>query len=483
MASDDGWIESITKRNDWLHPFGSDQAPVVVAALDPRTLEICSAIRGLCSGKRRQIVAIGSSGSGKSLLLAALIAEADQAGLSVRTVSSTTNSEGVLRDLARGDIELLVVNRLDELTQGVRSAIIDNRSRCAAGILATAERLSTAALSRLTDPSDLVALLLPLEERHGDVLAIAQLLWPDLCGIESDLIGNCNDSAVQSLCRGPHPQGVTSLRAALAQLADALIADGSLQEGSFRRQVESRDMDDALFAVYRSGYSVPSATSPSAVIVVEGTTDVTYLTAAAECAEQAWHRDLLDGCELRASGEDRSGGASDVWHRLIELRANVTESVGLFDNDRPGRRAYNHARDQGLSVELLPAEFDRLRLDQDDRSIEIEDLLDTAILDRFFVEHPDVAPEEVRWRNGAWRIVPRGEDKADVADWVSAAMTVEDCERMVYLLCIIRRRLGMPVPRDDLDVWRGDLSRSLHDAPLGMLARFTESGTENMREP
>lgn len=473
MTSDDDRDLPVPPSGDWRHAFGSEESPVVIAALDPRTVGICDAIRGLCSGRRQQIVAIGPAGSGKSLLLSALIAEAAEAGLPLHSVSPTTEAAGVLRDLARGEVGLLVVHRLDELSAGVRSAVLENRSRCSTGIIATAERVTAATLSALADPHDLVAHLAPLEDRAADVPVIAQLLWPDLCAAESDLIGNCNAAAVESLIRGPHPQGVTSLRAALAQLADALIADSSLQEGRFRRHVEGRDVDDALFAVYRSQYSVPAATSPAAVIVVEGSTDAAYLNAAAHCAERAWAWQLLDGCEVRPSGDERSGGADAVWQRLTELRASIAESVGLFDNDQPGRRAYNRARDQALLVELLPAEFDRLRLDSEDRSVEIEDLLDTAILDRFFMEHPTFEPEEVRWRNGQWRIVPRGEDKGDVADWVSTAMDVEHCERIVYVLCALRRRLGMPIPREDLDLWRADLSRPLNEAGPSLLARLS----------
>ena len=472
MTSDDDPILPII-NSDWRHAFGSEESPVVIAALDPRTVGICDAIRGLCSGRRQQIVAIGPPGSGKSLLVSALIAEASEARLPLRSVSPTTDAAGVLRDLARGEVGLLVVHRLDELTAGVRSAVLANRTRCSIGILATAEIVTAATLSALTDPDDLVAHLAPLEERAADVPAIAQVLWPGVCGAESDLIGNCNDDAVESLSRGPHPQGVTSLRGALAQLADALIADGSLQEGRFRRQVESRDIDDALFAVYRSQYSVPAATSPAAVIVVEGSTDAAYLTAAAQCAERAWRWQLLDGCEVRPSGDERSGGADAVWQRLTELRASIAESVGLFDNDQPGRRAYDRARDQALLVELLPAEFDRLRLYPEDRTVEIEDLLDSSILDRFFMEHPTIEPEEVRWRNGAWRIVPKGEDKGNVADWVSTAMEVEDCERIIYVLCVLRRRLGMAIPHDDLDLWRMDLARPRGESAPRMLTRLS----------
>jgi hypothetical protein len=62
----------------------------------------------------------------------------------------------------------------------------------------------------------------------------------------------------------------------------------------------------------------------------------------------------------------------------------------------------------------------------------------------------DLRPEELRWRGGAWRVVPRGTDKDVVTKWIAEHMSLEDYERRIYLLCVPQRRLGMPIPRDDL---------------------------------
>lgn len=460
----------------WQYLFGSQEAPVIIAALDPRTAEICTALRSLFAGRRQRLLVVGPPGSGKSLFVAALLAEADQQGVPVRTLTPTTDSESVLQALARGKIGLLAVNRIDELTHGVRSAIIQNRARCSVGLLATAEQLSAATQSVLVDEEDFVASILGLEERSADVVVISQLLWPGICGEQSDLVGNCDDEAILSLCRGPHPRGVSSLRAALTQLADALIASGSMQDGLFRRQVEGHDIDDAVLAVYRAEYAAPASTSARAVIVLEGSTDVTYLMAASECATRAWGWQLLEGCELRAAGKDRSGGANSVWQRLIELRATSAECVGLFDNDKVGRREYSTARDQGLQVELLPAEFDRLRLDHEDRSVEVEDLLGLSVLDRFYDAHPNFNPEEIRWRNGAWRLVPSGQDKAIIAEWTAHEIHIGDCERLVYVLCVLRKRLGLAIPRSDLDGWRAELARGIPEVIAAVLTRLDLDG-------
>lgn len=445
---------------------------MIVAAMDPVTVEICLNLRRVFSGRPIRLFVSGPVGAGKSLFIAALLAEAEEKRVPVRTLSPTTESEPILRDLARGNIGLLAVNRLDQLSPSVRTAVLQNRSRCAVGMLATAEHLSATTLSTLGDESDIVANVSGLEQRQADTLAISQLLWPGLCGEESDLIGNCLEEAAESLCRGPYPEGATSLRFVLAQLADALISSERLQGGEFRRQIEGRDIDRAVLATYRANYAAPQPISSDAVVVVEGSTDVTYLRTAAELAlqERGWR--LLDGCELRAAGLDRGGGAKAVWQRLIELRATSVDCVGLFDNDKVGRRECGIARDQTLQVELLPAEFDRLRLDNEERALEVEDLLSLAILDRFFAEHPGLDPEEIRWRNGSWRIVPQGNDKAVVAEWMASEMRIEDCERLVYVLCVLRKSLGLPLPIENLDKWRSELARSVPEAIEAVIARF-----------
>jgi hypothetical protein len=268
-------------------------------------------------------------------------------------------------------VGLLGVDELDQLSSGIRSAVLENRGLCAAGLFVTAEQLSAVTLASLTDDNDMIMEIPPLEQREADVLVIAQLLWPDICGAESDLLDNCSDEAAENLCRGPYYEGVTSLRSALEQLANALISSGDLLDGEFRRSVEAQDISHAVLASVRAQDSRPSLTPAPAVVIVEGSTDVMYLVRAAQLAESELGWRLLDEFEFRAAGEGRSGGARAAWRRLIELVAESVDCLGLFDNDEVGRKEAAAGKDLGLQIELLPAEFDRLALVPEHRTVEI----------------------------------------------------------------------------------------------------------------
>src|SRR6266540_253993 len=393
------WREELADPARWRHQFGSPEAPVVVAALDRETLEAIAAIREVLSGRGVRAFVVGPTGVGKSVLLGALISEATARNYSITIVSATTDPSA-LRAVAQGSVQLLVINRLDELSASVRRAIRDNRGRCSVGVVASAESLS----------------------------------------------------------KGPYLYGVNSLRGALEQLADALITSGDLRGGEFRRLIEARDIADALLASIRGQHQAAWGVAVDAVIVVEGSTDATYLSAAASLAEQVWGWKLLDGCQLLPAGEERRGGAGAVWRRLFELSGRSVECVGLFDNDDVGRREYAMARRQNLRAELLPAEFDRLRLPDEHRCLEIEDLLCLRILDRFYRVHPHSEPEEVRLRvGGLRRVAPQGADKESLAEWASREMVLEECERLIYVLCRLRKSVGLPVPRNDMDNWLQDL--------------------------
>lgn len=442
----------------WRHRWGPPESPVEIAALDAEMCAALAAVDGVLAGRGLRLFIVGPVGAGKSALLSAAIAEATHRGQNLATLSPGTES-GILQSLGRGDVGVLVVNRLDQVSPSTRSRVLDSRTRCSIGMVATAESMSAVMRATLTNELDVVIDLPPLEHRPRDILAISQLIWPDLCGDPgADFIASCVDDALENLCLGPYPKGVDSLRSSLQQIADALITGGDLLGGQLRRQVEARDVSDALLASFRAGATVVWGVATPAVVVVEGSTDVTYLQAAAALADKHWGWSLLEGCDVVPAGEDRRGGAQAVWHRLFELSARSVECVGLFDNDDVGRRERTMARKQNLRAELLPPEFDRLRLPEEHRSLEIEDLLCLRVLDQFYEAHPDLEPEERRERAGGLRrVTPQGVDKAALADWAAARMTIEECERVVYVLCRLRRELGLPVPRDDFDDWLRDL--------------------------
>lgn len=451
------WRADLADDVRWRHRWGPPESPVEVAALDAGMRAALSGLEEVVAGRGLRLFVVGPLGAGKSALLSAAIAEAAARGQHVATISVGTDPT-ILRSLARGEVGVLAVNRFDNLAPTTRSGVLASRASCS-GLVATAESLSAVTRAALTDELDVVVDLPLLEDRPRDILAISQLLWPALCGDPSaDFVSSCGDDALQNLCLGPYPHGVESLRSMLQQMADALITGGDLIDGQLRRQVEARDVSDALLGSFRVDATVVPVQATPAVVVVEGTTDVTYLHAAAALASERWGWSLLEGCDVVAAGEDRRGGAEKVWHRLFELTARSVDCIGLFDNDDVGRREHKAARKQNHRAELLPPEFDRLRLPEDHRSLEIEDLICLRVVDRFYEEHVELEPEERRERaGGRRRITPQGVDKQALADWAAVRMTIEECERVVYVLCRLRRELGLPVPRDDFDEWLRDL--------------------------
>jgi hypothetical protein len=443
----------------WRHEFGAPESPVVIAAADVNTAAICSAIRNYFCSVGNRLFIVGPPGSGKSAFISALLADGEIREVKVRLLAPrSTDASDVLWDLARSNVDILVVNRFDQLSLTVRNGIVEHRGKCRLGLLATAERLTAVTAAALSDSRGHVVNVPALEGRPRDILAISQLLWPGICGGDSSFLEGCSAEAIESLAKGPFPSGVTSLRALLEQLADALVTSGALSGGEFHRLLDARDIAVALVSALRAEHVSSASTPLSAAVVVEGRTDVVYLTAAARLAQEARGWRLLEGCDLVAAGDERHGGAAAVWRRLFELTAQSAEAIGLFDNDDVGRRELAMARKQNLRAELLPAEFDRLRLADECRSLEIEDLLCVRVLERFYQEHPQLTAEEVRVRFGTRRrIAPQGKDKETLAAWAAREMRLEDCERLIYLLCYLRRRVGLPVPREGLDAWLKEL--------------------------
>lgn len=468
------WRTQVARTDLWENRFGPSDSPVIVAALDPTTLAACQALRSLLEDQPLRIFVFGPTGCGKSLLFAALIAEAQERGIPMTAVSVGSDARDLPRNLARRSVSLLDIDRLDQLSSGIRSSVIDNRGSLTVGLFATAEQLSAVTVASLTGDNDIVIEIPPLEQREADVLVIAQLLWPSACGADSDLLGNCSDEAAENLCRGPYFEGATSLRSALEQLANALIASGDLLDGEFRRNVEAQDISSAVLASVRAQDSRPPAMPVPAVVIVEGSTDVTFLARAAQLGESELGWQLLNGFEFRPGGEARSGGASAAKRMLFELAGRSIDCLGLFDNDDVGRREATAGRDLGLQVELLPPQFDRMAFVSEPHTVEIEDLLSIDLLDRFYERHHDLRPEEIRWRfDGRWRIVPRGVDKEQLANWAMEEMQLKDCHRLLYVVCLVRKRLGLPVPRADLESWLSELLSETSTVPTNVLSQVS----------
>ncbi len=78
--------------------------------------------------------------------------------------------------------------------------------------------------------------------------------------------------------------------------------------------------------------------------------------------------------------------------------------------------------------------------------IEIEDLLSPALIERFYEAHPELQPEERTTRGRSARVVVAGPDKDRVATWICEHASFEEMSKLVYVLCLLRHSIGLPLP-------------------------------------
>lgn len=426
----------MSKPSEWQHAFGPVQSPVVIAGVSEQVRALVAAIGAIGGPEPRKCLVVeGGEGSGKSLAAVAFQAACQASGTDVVLVNEGSEPATVIPRIDAGTA--IIVDNLDGLPDGLRAAMFERRHAPPGGSLLTASRL-TALERQLLSTADDYHLMVPLEDRPLDVLVIAALKWRDL-GLKPDLPDLCAEGAPESFSPGPWTKGAHSVRRFTEILAEALSLEGYFERTP--RPIEVADVLSALLAVIRE--ERPSEEEDTIRIVVEGSTDAVYLEEAARLAEEEWGADLLSGCCVAAPGPDREGGAQKAMRELISLEARSIIGVGLLDNDEPGRMAAKQARMYtNQRILHLPGEFDPLGGEK----TEIEDLLPVPLLERFYDAHPDLEPEERTTRGTLVRIVVAWPDKERLARWVSEHASFKELERVVYVLCMLRRSIGLPLP-------------------------------------
>lgn len=413
-----------------------------------------TAIRALGQpGSPKCVVVEGGDGSGKSLAAAAFQAVCQASGTDVVLVNEGSEQASVIQRVDAGDA--LIVDNLDTLPAGLRRALFQRRHGASIGSLLTVSRLSPLERELLGTDDD-HHLMGRMEDRQPDVLIIATLKWRDL-GLTPDLPYLCSEGVPEAFSRGLWPRGAHSVRRVIDLLAEALALEGYFERTP--RPISVADVLSAIVAVIRE--EQPLEPEEVIRIVVEGRTDAAYLEAAAQLAHEEWGTDLLSGCRVAPAGEDREGGAGSLVRQLISLEAQGITAVGLLDDDEPGRIAAKDARRYtNQKVHLLPREFEPLRNPDRSSKIEIEDLVSPSLIERFYDEHSELRPEERTTRGDLTRIVVAGPDKERVANWICERASFSEMAKVVYVLCILRRSIGLPLPDacPPLDDWIWKLS-------------------------
>ncbi|MFC7276051.1 hypothetical protein ACFQS1_18820 [Paractinoplanes rhizophilus] len=424
--------------------------------------QACDLINDLGRGDSRSVLVQTPTGGGKSTLIAAALAAFAEWEVPYEQIQADQPVGLVMKQLSLGKLDaIVVVDDCDKLQASTLHQLVANRRKCR-GIFLTATKVGSETSSALDGEYDHYLRVPHLDRRPDDLLLVAAMIWSRMS--MPPLADACDESFTEVVLQGTYARGAWSIEAILTSMAELLETSGDLAGGHFNRKITSGDFMPHLLRLFREQTEQSAVAPTDAILVVEGETDEMYLRRAAELAteEQGWT--LLDGLQIE-SPTGRTGGGSAVVDRLLDLRRDGIAGIGLFDRDPPGSAAMDIARKHDLKRYQLLPKFDPLDRGDEGALVEIEDLLPVELLSRYYQERPDLSAEERHWRLGRWRIVPLGKDKGDLAAWVCSVATYADLERYVYLLVVVRQKLGLPCPTELPDKpWLSRLQQRPADA-------------------
>lgn len=216
-------------------------------------------------------------------------------------------------------------------------------------------------------------------------------------------------------------------------------------------------------------------------VIVEGSSDVAMLMAAAKSHEQATGRGMLMAdLAVLPAGYGQDGGATRVVEELMIARRIAERDcdadgklrhhfIGLCDGDQPGREAVdngcrahkallrcrhifvlrpNMPKIHGLSrleaqrlYEAANADFDGGRAEYFDW--EIEDLLSQPFLETFIAAHPQ-AVQKTQSRSGRVHRKLTRAGKTEFVRQVQSVARIADLQGLIDLLLVLRDHAGLP---------------------------------------
>jgi hypothetical protein len=367
-----------------------------------------------------------------------------------------------MRRIARGEIDFVIVDDYDSLTPGVARSVHETAATLSIGFLITASTPGPWIHQAPFNATPAIRLR-HLDERREDILPLAELFWEEVVGHGAELLAHCDDACRQQFEAGPWPLSSHSLRRCIELLVENCLASGALQGSQLLQTLSNVEIQDAILGVLRETLTIgPEQDLSSFVLVVEGETDVTYLKTAAHLCIAEFQHDPLSEIEVVPAGQGRDGGATNAVATLIRLAAEGRTAIGLFDNDELGERGKKDARKFGQRGLTLPAEFAPFQGPAGRQEFEIEDLLPSGLLMRFYDENPELSWESRTERDNQMQIVIKGVDKEGFSQWVTQHVSFNDIIRIAYVLYWIRDEVGLHVPDTipDRKSWLRDLVKT-----------------------
>lgn len=455
------------------HDFGSPDSSLVFCGCAPSSRAALESIRSFIETETPpRLLLQAPSGCGKTQSAGIVLAR--MSSIRILRVREASDVGTVARSLGKESSGLVLVDDLDRLSASAQEGLVGLVLDFGARAFLTATSLRGSVLFMLEDDENCeVVTIESLEGRDGDVHCLVEVFWGELNASRLALEEVLDSEAAEELCLGPWARGGHDLKSVIESVSDLLELEGCKPEpsGSPSRLLRRADVRGAMLDLLRSESQVNQSISPERIarIYVEGETDLILLDCAAKAALEHWDVDLLRGVEIVPAGPARSGGATRVLRRVIADSETGPKAIGLLDNDSEGRQQAATAKRFEADVLKIPVFLDPLNRDSSDErlEVEIEDVLPVALVEQFYLEHSDLEPEaEIRMGTNR-RIKVDGVDKERFANWVAHNAELADLMGLIYLLCSLVHKLGLPLPPGgpSLDDVHSELLRSRGGSP------------------
>jgi hypothetical protein len=212
-------------------------------------------------------------------------------------------------------------------------------------------------------------------------------------------------------------------------------------------------------------------------LMVEGTTDVSYLTIANQrYVEESGLSLIGESLGVLAIGEAEDGGTHGMMEKLNTLwrirslsgqdeKGSSCRVIAVLDDDPAGRDAFRHIEQRGArpwtDLFLLrrrnpqvdqPSSFKKRADDLNHDYLQnkqffcvIEDLIDFGVVDEFQRQNPNCLRRDVDECAGAFHVDVRKEYKGKLVRFVDQNAILSDVSQLVDLLKAFRGLLRLPV--------------------------------------